>query len=805
MEGMVGSLEERIQKLELELAIANAEREKYKTLFEVSGDALSIIDLSTGKFIECNDAAVAMHGVESKTNFLDITPAHISPEFQPCGKTSEELASQYIADSLSKGPQLFQWVHRKLDGTEFPCLVSLTALHVDNQPRVLAIGRDISDLAKTKEDLELAIIEKEKFQTAFLEEREKFERFVNLAPIGIAINRMEDGAFEYVNEEFSRFTGYNVDELNSMDYWALTPKKYEAQEQVQLESLSEQNKYGPYQKEYIHKDGHLYPVLLSGIRMSKTHQGDYIWSVVQDISERVAFEQKINEALERAENFALRMKLAKDSAGIGIWEWNVKTNKLIWDKWMYKLYGTTEEKFSGAYEAWESSVHPEDIESVESGLFAAVKGEGTYAPEFRVVHPSGQIRTMKASAEVIRGNDEQALKVVGVNYDITDKVNAIKALQQAKKDAENANKAKSDFLANMSHEIRTPMNGILGGLQLLSSAELDNNLRTILDNASFSAQSLLTIINDILDYSKIESNKLELEHAPFSFNEILDSVKYDLDAQISKKGIEFKVSVDSAFEDGWLGDLVRVKQILLNLASNAVKFTENGSVEITVSEQTYKCRRAICVDVVDSGIGMSKEAQQRIFERFSQADSSTTRKYGGTGLGMSITISLIKLMGGELKLKSEFNKGTEIQIILPLDKTQLEKSPKKAKSLKAPNLSDVSILIAEDNKINQVLIQTFLKPSNATITIVENGEQAVNAVQQERFDLVLMDIHMPKMDGTEAQLEIRKLAPELPVIALTANVMPEDINRYLEQGFVAHVGKPINMNSLYGVLGQFVK
>ncbi|WP_234401339.1 PAS domain-containing sensor histidine kinase [Pseudoalteromonas sp. T1lg23B] len=643
-------LELENRKLKQMLTKLTEERDKYKKLFDVSADALSIIDLDTGKFIECNQSAIAMHGVHSRDNFISLRPTDLSPEYQPCGRRSDELAGEYIVKAVTDGPQLFQWTHSRLDGSTFPCLVSLTALSVGTSHLILAIGRDISDLVKAQEELNEASMKTKEFEKAYLGEKEKFEKFVNLAPIGIAINSITDGSFEFVNKAFSDITGYSIEELNQMDYWQLTPKKYEKQELEQLESLNSIGQYGPYFKEYIHKSGETYPVLLSGIKIIDGKNGTSIWSVVQDMSEQKAIEQQIQESKDKADSLALRLQLANESAGIGVWEWDLITGALIWDNWMYKLYGITESQFSGAYEAWVNSVHPDDIERASSNLEAAISGTGVYEPEFRVVHPSGVIRTLKASAEVLRDSSGNAIKVVGVNYDVTEKSNAMQILSEAKLAAESAAKAKSDFLANMSHEIRTPMNAILGGLQLLKGAELTPELSQVLNNASFSARSLLTIINDILDYSKIESNGLELEHIQFSLTEVIESVRYELSSLVSLKQIEFIVHKKADFKEYWIGDLVRVKQIMLNLASNAVKFTDQGSVHINIDGQTHDGCPAVYFEVVDSGIGMSKEAIAKIFDRFTQADASTTRRYGGTGLGMSITTSLIKLMGGNIEI-----------------------------------------------------------------------------------------------------------------------------------------------------------
>ena len=794
------NLEQENTKLKRAIAELTYERDKYKKIFDASADAYSVIDLSSGKFIECNQAAIDMHGVNSMGNFLNLSPADLSPELQPCGNRSDVLAKAHINCAIEQGFHSFKWIHSRLDGTTFNCLVNLTGLFIEGSQLILAVGRDISDIEIAQKQISTEASEKQRFKQAFLGEKEKFEKFVDLAPVGIAINSISDGSFEFVNEEFGRITGYSVDELNQMDYWQLTPEKYEKQEHEQLELLAKYGQYGPYQKEYIHKNGNVYPVLLSGIKITDSKGETFIWSVVQDIAHQKQSEQQIKTAKEKVDSFALRMQLANDSAGIGVWELDLKTEKLVWDSWMYKLYGISELEFSCTYQAWLDRVHVDDVEHNERMLDEAINGVGIYDPEFRVVHPDGNIRTIKASAEILRDSHGAAIKVVGVNYDVTEKVDAIRKLFDAKLAAENAAQSKSDFLANMSHEIRTPMNAILGGLQLLENTSLPDELRAVLKNASYSGQSLLTIINDILDYSKIESNQLQLEKASFSLTEVLDSITYDLDSLVSEKRIGFTVNKDESYNEYWMGDLVRVKQIILNLSSNAVKFTEKGSVKINASSKVFEGKEAIYLEVVDSGIGMSKEVTEHIFERFTQADSSTTRKYGGTGLGMSITISLVKMMGGEIDIQSKQGLGTTVTIKLPLPKANniADKAPKK--SFKAPNLKGKKILIAEDNNINQVLIKAMMAKTNADITIVENGLLAFEAVQLELFDLVFMDIHMPVMDGIEANQQIKTILPNLPIIALTANVMDKDVKHYYQQGFIFHVPKPIDINELYGTL-----
>lgn len=670
MSGCDETLQVEINRLKAELAIQQAENIMYKELFDVSGDALSIIDLSTGKFIKCNQAAITLHGVGNADKFLNLKPSDISPKYQPCGRASEEMAVEYIQKAYSDGPQLFQWIHSRLDGSTFPCLVSLSALTVGNQDLVLAIGRDITELVEAKSQLCSANEAVERTSAAFLEEKEKFEKLVNLAPVGIAINRLSDGRFDYVNEEFSRFTGYTLDELNNMDYWQLTPQKYEQEEQEQLKSLSSTGRYGPYNKQYIHKDGHTYPVQLTGIKITSASGQELICSIIQDISKQKLVEQQLDTARQKAEE---------------------------------------------------------------------------------------------------------------------------------------ASQMKSEFLANMSHEIRTPMNAVLGGLQMINVETLDDKSKLMRVNALSSARSLLTIINDILDYSKIEDKKLHLEKQPFSAIEVLESVKFDVDRIVSNKGIQLISHIEEGFSDGWLGDIVRVKQTLLNLVSNAVKFTDKGSVTVNIYEAQYNNDKSLGFDVIDTGIGMSAEAQSRLFERFSQADNSTTRRFGGSGLGMAITLNLIKMMGGTIDVKSEKGRGTSISVILPLAKTDKTAYKTEYKAPVTPRLNNKKILIAEDNEINKVVIEALLESTEATLKIVENGKLAVAAAEKDEFDLILLDIQMPEMDGIEAIKHIRHFNSHTPIIAVTANVMVEDVSSYINLGFTAHVAKPIDKNHLYELLASLLR
>lgn len=379
-------------------------------------------------------------------------------------------------------------------------------------------------------------------------------------------------------------------------------------------------------------------------------------------------------------------------------------------------------------------------------------------------------------------------------------------LKLANEQALAASNAKSEFLANMSHEIRTPMNGILGNLQLLQRDLQDDNNQHLVAKALFSTNSLLRILNDILDYSKIEAQQIELENIDFSIKAVVESVISDLHAIAKNKGIYLQFEMDDKCSTAWIGDPVRIRQIIMNLLSNAVKFTDVGGVVITIREKLEEDKSQLVIDVTDSGIGMSPKAVSELFERFTQADTSITRKFGGTGIGMSITQSLISLMDGDIRVVSTEGKGTKFLVKLPLDHSQvdIENSIAERVEIKAPALHGKQILLAEDNAINQEIVKSMLDVTHATLYFAENGEIATEMFTEISPDLILMDIQMPVLDGKQACKAIRQVNTSVPIIALTANVMVEDIKDYEACGFSAHLGKPFDIKDLYAVLTKYL-
>lgn len=545
----------------------------------------------------------------------------------------------------------------------------------------------------------------------------------------------------------------------------------------------------------------------------------YIFQVLaNNISSALERNRNETKILESEEKFKL---IANNIPGtVYLSKFDAFSTKIFLNDEILNLTGYSKAEFIEHNLSFLSLIHPDDKDEVINNQIDNLQNGMPLHNIYRICRKSGEYIWVEEFGDVIKKGDNIEF-VGGIYFDITNKKETEDAIK-AKQLAEAANKSKSDFLANMSHEIRTPLNGIIGFTHLLMKTELEEIQEKYMTTINQSAHSLLEIINDILDFSKIEAGKLELFIDLYDIKKVLGQVFDLIVYESNQKNLKLELNVDSDVPKYIWTDIVRIKQILINLLSNAVKFTNEGSIKLNVSvlERNKSNNFIIRFSVIDTGIGILEKNQKKIFKAFLQEDSSTTRKFGGTGLGLTISNQLLALMESRLQLESKIDMGSNFYFDLNLKASNQSINEKYNEELKKINLElssntagtyhkNITFLIVEDNKVNMLLLKTIIKNlySTAYIYECENGYEAVNQFESINPDLVFMDIQMPIMNGYETTKAIRNtlLGKDIPIIAVTAGAEKEERNKCLSAGMDDYISKPIIKGTVEEALVKWLK
>ncbi|MFH1658968.1 MAG: PAS domain S-box protein [Pseudomonadota bacterium] len=651
---------------------------------------------------------------------------------------------------------------------------------------------------------------------------ERFHAYFDHSIVGLAITSLEKGWIE-VNDALCQTLGYTRDDLARMTWTELTYPEDLAPDLAQFNRMlaGEINSYA-MDKRFIHKDGHLVYTRLAVSHVRKPDGSlDYVVAMVEDISDR----KRSELALESSEK---QLRFVLEGSELGFWDWDIAAGKVDRNERWAVMLGYTHSEIQHTVMQWTDFIHPEDRERAWDSIKAVIEGRSNmHQLEYRMLHKDGSIRWILDQASVMqRDADGRPVRMCGTHTDIAarkqDELELLqhrhhlqqlveaqtRELRVAKEAAETANVAKSAFLANMSHEIRTPLNAITGMTHILRCSVLTPEQADKINKIENAGSHLLRIINDVLDLSKIEAGKFALEDAPVHLEAMLDNVALLLGQKARDKGLRFSIETAS-IPHHLHGDATRLQQALLNYVANAIKFTEHGHITLRVNEEAQADKTTtLRFEVEDTGIGIAPEALPKLFSAFEQADNSTTRKYGGTGLGLAITRKIAEVMGGTAGVTSTPNQGSTFWFTVVL-----KKSPHSAEEAAKARLEPVEqtiqrdhvgkrILLAEDEPINREIAQALLEDVGLQIDLAENGREAVEKSRSGNYDVILMDMRMPVLDGLDAAREIRQLLGHQtpPILAMTANAFAEDKDQCFEAGMDDFISKPVMPEVLYETL-----
>ncbi len=768
---------------QVESEVGQSER-KYRAAIESSKRAIVAVSPEKG-FLACNSAALEMFGCKSEAEFATKSPADLSPERQPDGASSARKAQEMMTIAMQEGSHFFEWTPKRLNGEEFSSTVLLTRIDLDGQAVLQATVRDVTESKRAEEKLR--------------ESEDRFRALFDNLPDGILVARLEDRKFILSNPAICRMLGYGPEEFGALQLKDIHP---EADLPMVVEAFEKQARREMDLARGIpmkRKDGSVFyadissfPIVMEG------HQ--HLAGFFRDVTER----KRVEDMLQESE---LKYRTLFDCANDPIFmlELSLSAIPIIRDlnDSALRMYGYARVELVGQPIAV-LEADPDPAGKVREKK-SQVQADGHAVFEARHRRKDGSIVDVEVSVREVR--DGPIAIGICVERDITGRKRLEGEIESARDAALAAVQAKAEFLANMSHEIRTPMNAIIGMTGILMDTDLDPQQREYAEIVRQSGQNLLTIIDNILDFSKVEAGKMRLEVLDFELKDVVDEAVQLVVAPAHKKRLELVSDVPAGIPTSLRGDASRLRQVLLNYLGNAVKFTDAGEILVLVTkEDETPTHVSLRFAVSDTGCGIPSEVRGGLFRPFQQADASTTRKFGGTGLGLAICRRIADLMGGEVGVESEPGQGSTFWL-----RVRFEKQPPSAVVEPAAELSGVRALIIDDNATNRRVLQHWLEGWRMRPAEAAGGPEALEAMRRasgegDPFGIALIDMLMPGMDGLSLAQAIKadavlNGARVVMLSSMGASPSPDELH---SAGIAAYLSKPAKQSALYNCMFEAV-
>ncbi len=733
----------------------------------------------------------------------------IFPPSQPCGTTSMDFLHHKSQRLSQNNDENFPFVFHKFCGTQLPCTVHFSKMQQTDDAHYIMK----TSLEPTKEALTYTNTE----NTSDIQSYERMQLLLKHLPIGVDLWDQNFRLYD-CNEASLQLFGVSDKQEYIDNFMSFTPELQPCGNRSadlipqHLQHVFDKGHH-TFEWQHINKAGEKIPVEISIIRTKNEDNEDVAVVYYKDLRE-------VKHRIDGLKKIEQRLSDILNSAPYAITTWDKNFQPVDCNLATVELFGFKNKQdclqhFFKIFPEFQKSGR-KSIDVFEENFTKAFR-EGFAFVQGELVTINNTMIFVEVTLKKLYIDDAERIIVYLTDFTVQQQMRqeiqeSHSALLLARNTAEKNARIKGEFLANMSHEIRTPMNGILGLLHLLSLTEMKEQQQFYVDKILYSAESLLRIINDILDFSKIEAGKLEMEQIPFTLKDLRDELYTLFEPKLAEKNIYGKFFAENDVHTKLIGDPLRLKQVFLNLIGNAIKFTEKGSVVVAIDDIIAENTKSLTYffSVKDSGIGLSKEQCNRLFNAFAQADASTTRKYGGTGLGLIISKRIVEMMQGRIWVESEEGQGATFKFTatFDLDMNTYEENPAiySEEHIEIEETLLGKILLVEDNPINQIIAMELLTHKGHSVDIAQNGQEAIEMLEKTTYDIVFMDIQMPVMDGLTATMKIREnpLFKKLPIIAMSAHAMKGDREISINHGMNDHLSKPIQPEALYACIHSWL-